>query len=186
MELLIYYAPAIIFGVIAAALVWYFFVKRFVDIVLFALGYRRFSAYHDEKRGMNEHVRFVRRNFKRAQKLKRTYYFRLLTDKDGEIEIEERDGKRYFRFLCLNTGEEKQMSENWLIEALYFGIVSNAELKKGAVELVADRYTDEVPEYNKKVGDVSFFNMTIGTYNDDPIVQMDVESINAKFYDGYK
>lgn len=186
MELFIHYLPSIFVGVIAVILIWYFFISKWISAILFALGYMRFSSYHDEKRGMNEHIRFVRRNFRRAQKHKRTYYFRLLTDASGEIDIEERGGKRYFRFICLNTGEEKAMEEAWLIEALHFGIISNAELNNKAVELVDDRYTDEVPQYNKEVGDVSFFNMIIGMYNDDPIVAMDVESINSKFYDGYK
>ncbi len=182
-ELLKYYAPAIFIFAVAAVVIWYFFISRFLDMVLFKLGYRRFSSYHDEKRGMNEHIRLVRRTFKRSQKFKRKYFFRLLTDSSGEIDIEERDNKRYFRLLCLNTGEKKQMSENWLIEALYFGIISNAELKKDSVELVEDRYTDEVPEYNKKVGDVSYFNMIIGMYSDWSIVQMDVESLNKQFYE---
>ena len=185
-EFFVQYLPTILVFTVAAVLVWYFFISRFLDIVLFKLGYKRFSSYHDELRGMNEHIRLVRRTFKKMQKVNRKYFFRLLTDKTGEIAIEEINGKRYFSFLCLNTGEEKQMEENWLIEALHFGIVSNAEMVKGSVELLDDRYDEEVPQYNKKVGDVSYFNMIIGMYNDWSIAQMDVESINAKFYDGYK
>lgn len=185
-ESLAYYAPSIVAAVVIVVLVWYFFVGRFFDFVLFQFGFRRFSSYHDEKRGMNEHIRLVRKTFKNMQKVKRKYFFRLLTDNDGEIAIEERDGKRYFSFICLITGEERQMDENWLIEALYFKIISNAEMMKKSVVLVDDRYDGEVPEYNKKVGDISYYNMIIGMYNDWLIAQMDVETINSSFYEGYK
>ena len=185
-DFLIEYSPTICIFAIAVILIWYFFIGRFFDVVLFRLGLRRFSSYHDEKRGMNEHIRLVRRTFKRMQKINRKYFFRLLTDESGEIAIEDHNGKRLFSFQCLITGEEKQMDENWLIEALHFKIISNAEMVKGAVELVDDRFDGEVPEYNKKVGDVSYYNMIIGVYNDWSIAQMDVESINAQYYEGYK
>lgn len=181
-----YYAPSAAVVVIALILIWYFFVGRFVDFVLFKFGFRRFSAYHDELRGMNEHIRLVRKTFKNMQRVKRRYFFRLMTDADGEMAIEERDGKRYFSFVCLVTGEEKKMDENWFVEALHFRIISNAELIKKHAVIVDDRYDDEVPEYNKKVGDVSYYNMIIGTYNDWSIAQMNVESINSSFYEGYQ
>lgn len=183
MNKIIEYAPTIVITIIALILLWHFFVGRWVYALLHRFGKLKFSSFDDEKRGMNEHMRFVRRNFRRMQRVKREYYFRLVTDENGEIISEERDGRRYFMMMCLNTGGTRFMSEDWLIEALHFGIISNAEKAKGGMEMTDDRFEGEVPEYNSKVGDIDYFDMAIGMYKDDPIVQMDTKAISNKFFE---
>lgn len=177
-----HYLPSIIIFAAAIWVIWHFFVKRWISLLLYSLGYLRYSAIDDEKRGMNEHVRLLRKIFKTKQKFHRKCYYRLLTNKDGSIMTSVLNGRTMYCMLCLETGEKRDMCEEWLYEALHFKIVSNAAMSNGKVKIVPDVFTGTVPEYNIKVGDISYFNRIIGTYSDWSIVQMDTEAIMKTLY----
>lgn len=83
---------------------------------------------------------------------------------------------------CLETGEIRDMNEDWMREALYFRIISNADNIKGKITLVGDVNTKPVPEFNKKVGDISYFNRIIGAYSDWSLVRMDMDAVTSGFY----
>ena len=87
-----------------------------------------------------------------------------------------------YRLQCLETGEIKEMNEDWLLEALHFKIISNANNISGKISLVDDVNKEPIPEYNKKVGDISYFNLIIGAYSDWSAVQMDMEAVTSDFY----
>jgi hypothetical protein len=179
-----YYSPVIACSIVGIIVVWHFFIRRAIEAVLYKMGYLRYSSYDDEKRGLNEHIRLLRRNFRRMQKFKRKCYYRLLTDDSGNpITVKENEIIKY-RLQCLETGEIRDMAESWLHEALFFKIISNAELDENEIKLTDDIYTEPVPEYNKKVGDISYFNRIIGAYSDWSLVQMDMDAVTSNMYNG--
>jgi len=162
--------------------IWHFFVRRWITILLYKMGYMRYSSYEDELRGLNDHVRLLRRNFRRMQRIKRKCYYRLLPNEDGTLVSSVLSGGDLYRLECLETGEVREMERDWLLEALHFKIISNAALVNGEITIVPDVFTGTVPEYNKKVGDVSYFNLVIGAYSDWSAVRMDVDAVTSDFF----
>lgn len=175
-------SPIIVCTAAGILVVWHFFIRRWIEIILYHFGFLRYSSYEDEKRGMNEHIRLLRRNFKRMQKIKRKCYYRLVPNKDGSIISSIVNNRNMYRLQCLETGEIKEMNEDWLLEALHFKIISNADNISGKISLVDDVNKEPIPEYNKKVGDISYFNLIIGAYSDWSAVQMDMEAVTSDFY----
>ena len=175
-------SPVIVCSIAGLWVIWHFFVRRWLEILLYSLGFLRYSSYEDEKRGMNEHIRLLRRNFKRVQRFKRKCYYRLIPNKDGSLVSSVVNGDNMYRLQCLETGEVKEKDEEWLREVLHFRIISNADSIDGDIRLVDDVNTEPVPEYNKKVGDISYFNLIIGAYSDWSAVQIDMEAVTSEFY----
>lgn len=175
-------SPTIVCAIAGLWVIWHFFIRRWLEILLYKLGFLRYSSYEDEKRGMNEHIRLLRRNFKRKQKLHRKCYYRLVPNNDGSLVSSTVNGVDMYRLQCLETGEIKEKEKDWLYEALHFKMISNADNIKGVITLVTDVNTEPVPEYNKKVGDISYFNLIIGAYSDWSAVQMDMDAVTSEFY----
>lgn len=175
------YLPWWIFVVFMIFVACYFFIIPFISMILFKLGYMKYSAYHDRQRGLHPNIRFQRRIFYLLQIIKRKLYFRILV-KNGQFETKIINNKKLFHTQCLITGENRWVEEEWIYEALHFKIISNAKLHKRQIVITKDAYNKEIPEYNDKVGDISYFVLAIGAYYDMSNVTMDLDAVKSNFY----